>query len=63
MGCPTTLSQLTLSDLESTNSRSLRFRSLVSGKGAEFGHMLLPNINRKAYMESPMMLSHHVDVA
>ncbi len=53
-------SHLTLSNLERSNSRSLRFRSLihVSCKGAELGHMLLLNINSKAYKESPMTLSH-----
>ncbi len=35
-----------------SKSRSLRFRSFVSCKGAELGHMLLLNINRKAYMWS-----------
>ncbi len=39
-------------------SRSLRFRKLISRKGAELGHMLLLNINRKPYMASPMTLSH-----
>ncbi len=38
--------------------RSLRFRSFVSCKGAELGHMLLLSLNRKAYMGSPMTLSH-----
>ncbi len=60
MGSPMTLSHLTLSDLERSNSRSLTFRSLISCiscKGAELGYMLLLNINRKAY-ESPMSSSH-----
>ncbi len=35
-----TPSHLTLSDLERSNSRSLRFQSCVSYKGAELGHML-----------------------
>ena len=43
-------SHLTLSDLERSNSRSLRFQSFVSCKGAELGHMLLLNNNMKAYM-------------
>ena len=50
-----TPSHLTLRDLERSKSRSLRFRSLISRKGAELGHMLLLNINlnltRKAYGE------------
>ncbi len=62
MRSPMTLSHLTLSYLERSNSRSvrLRFRSLISRKGAELGHMLLPvlDINRKQYMGSPMTLSH-----
>ncbi len=49
-----TSSHLTLSDLERSNSRSVTFQSLISCKGAELGHMLLLNINRKAYKESPM---------
>ncbi len=55
-----TPSHLTLSDLERSKSRSMRFRSLThaSRKGAELGHMLLLNINRKGYMGSPMTLSH-----
>ncbi len=42
MGSPMTLSHLTLSGLERSNSRSLRFRSLISCKGL-LGHMLLWN--------------------
>ncbi len=42
---------LALRDLESSKSRSLRFESLTSRKGADLGHMLLLkinlNINRK----------------
>ncbi len=53
-----TLSHLTLSDLARSNSRSLRFRSFISCEGAELGHKLLLNINRKAYMASPMTSSH-----
>ena len=45
MGSPMTLSYLTLSDLERSKSRSVRYQSLISGKGAELGHMLLLNIN------------------
>ncbi len=58
MTSPMTLSHLTMSDLERSSSRSLRFWNLISCKGAELGHMLLLNINRKAYMESPMTSSH-----
>ena len=58
MESPMTLSHLTLSDLERSKSRSLRFQSLISCKGAEIGHKLLLNINRKAYMGSPMTVSH-----
>ena len=58
MTSPVTLSHLTLSDLDMSNSRSLGFRSLISCKGAELGHMLLLSINRKAYMGRPMTLSH-----
>ncbi len=36
-----TPSRLTLSDLERSKSRSLRFQSLISRKGAELGPMLL----------------------
>ncbi len=49
---------LTLSDLERLKSRALRFRSLISCKGAELGQMLLSNINRKAYMGSPLVRLH-----
>ncbi len=51
-------SHLTLSDLEMSKSRPLKFRIHISRKGAEFEHMLLLNINRKAYMESPVTSSH-----
>ncbi len=53
-----TPSHSTLSGLGRSQSRSLRFRSLLSCKGADLGHMLLLNINRKAYMWSPITLSH-----
>ncbi len=59
MTSPMTSSHLPLSDLERPNSRSLRFRRLMSSKGAELGHMLLLNIDRKAYMGSPMTLHSH----
>ncbi len=48
---------LTLNDLERSNSRSPKFRRLISRKGAELGPMLLLNINRKSYMWSPISLS------
>ena len=41
-----------LSDLDRSESRSLRFRSIISRKGAELGQMLLLNINRKICMGS-----------
>ncbi len=47
-----------LGDLESSMSRSLRFRRLISRKGAELGHILLFNINRKAHMWGLITLSH-----
>ena len=50
MGSPMTLSHLTLSDPESSISRSLRFQKLISRKGAVLGHILQLNINRKPYM-------------
>ncbi len=46
-----TLSHLTLSDLERSQSRALRFPTIVSRKGAELGHMLLLKISSKAWME------------
>ena len=58
MGSPIAHLHLTLSDLERSKSRSLRFRSLISRKGAQLGPMLLLNINRKPYMGSPMALSY-----
>ena len=50
MGNAMTLSQLLLSDLERSKSMSLIFRSIISRKGAELGHMLLLNMNRKVCM-------------
>ena len=47
-------SDLTLSDLERSNSRSIRFQSVISREGAQLGHMLLLTINRKPYMASPI---------
>ena len=51
-------SHFTLSDLERSSSKSLRFQSLISCKGAELSHILLLKINRKAYMGSPVTPSH-----
>ncbi len=48
------LSDLTLSDIERSTSRSLRFQSIISRKGAELGRMLLLTMYRKPYMGSPM---------
>ncbi len=45
-----TPSHLTLSDLERSNLRSLRFSSIISRNGAKLGHMLPLNINRNAYI-------------
>ncbi len=58
MGSQVAVLNLTFSDLEMSKSRSLRFQSLLSFKGALLGHMLLLNINRKPepYMGSPMAL-------
>ncbi len=57
MGSTMVSSHLTL-NLERSKSRSPRFRSLISRKGAELGPMLLLNINRKPYMGRPMAPSH-----
>ena len=46
------------SDLERSVSRSFRFRKLISRKGAELGHVLLLDTNRKSHMESPTAPSH-----
>ena len=48
-----TLPHLTLSDLERSSCRSLRFQSIQSRKGAELGYMFLLNTNRKSHMGSP----------
>ncbi len=53
MGNQMTPSHLTLSDLERSKSRPLRFRRTISRKGVELGNMLPLNINRKAFMGSP----------
>ncbi len=46
-----TSSHMTLSDLKKSN-----FRNLISHKGAELGHILILNTNRKIY--SAITLSH-----
>ncbi len=46
-----------LERLERSKSRSVRFQSLISGKGAWLGPMLVLTINRKPYIASPMALS------
>ncbi len=55
-------SNVTLSDLERSKSRSLGFERLkcagISCKGSELSHVLLLNINRKPYMGIPKPLSH-----
>ena len=48
MGSLMTLSHLTLVDLEKSKSRSLRFRNLIPGKGAEF----MPYFTIKHQLES-----------
>ncbi len=58
MESPTAPLNLTLSDLERSNSRSPRFWRLISRKGAQLSPMLLLHINRKPYMGSPMALLH-----
>ncbi len=64
IGSPITLSHLTLSDLERSISRSLRFQRFISHKAAELGHMLLLNTNRKSrsnvivVLDSPYMISY-----
>ncbi len=40
MGSPMAPSHLTLSDLERSRSKSLRFRSLISYKVAELSHII-----------------------
>ena len=61
MGSPMTLSYLTLSDLKKSNSRSLRFRSVIFCEGAELGHKLLLNINGKAYGESNDIITYDLE--
>ncbi len=47
-----------LSDLDRSESGSLKFRSIICRKGADLGHMLLLNINRKVCMGSPLVQLH-----
>ncbi len=54
MESPTAPLDLTLSDHERSMSRSLWFQSLISHNGGELDTILLLNINRKAYIGSPM---------
>ncbi len=60
MWSPMTLSHLTLSCQIQGHSDSEALYQCISCKGAELGHTgkLLLNINKKAYMGSPMTLSH-----
>ncbi len=51
IGSPIALSHVTFKDQRQI---CLRFRSTISCKGAELGHILLLNINRKLYMGSPI---------
>ena len=55
-----TLSHLALNDHERSKSRSLRFRRLTSRKGAELGHMLLLNNNRKSHMGGGVQWHYHI---
>ncbi len=44
--------------LKRQNQGHSDFKAFISCKEAELRHMLLLNINRKAYMESPLMSLH-----
>ncbi len=58
MGSPTAPLDLTLSDPERSKSRSLRFQSLVSRKGAQLDPTVtILNINRKPYMASRIIIA------
>ena len=48
------LSSVTLKD----NVKVTKILKALFREGAELGHMLLLNINRKLYMGSPVTLSH-----
>ena len=55
MESPTASLYLSLSDLERSKSRSAKFQSPISRKGAELGPILLLIISRKKHiMASPM---------
>ncbi len=58
MKSPMAPSHLTLSDLERLQPMIYSFESFISAKGAELGHVLALNINRKPYMGSPKVPSH-----
>ncbi len=53
MESPMTLSHMTLSDLERSNSRSLRFRSLISCKGAR-PYVTMKEVCRKLPLVPPI---------
>ena len=57
MGSPVTLSYVTLPDLVRSKSWSLRFRSIISRKGAVRAYITINinMINRKSYKGSPLM--------
>ncbi len=57
MESPMAPSHLTLSDLERSKSRSLKFQGLISRKGVELRPTLLLTVNRKPYMASRMSSS------
>ncbi len=63
MESPTAPLDLTLSDLEMSNSRSLTFRNLISRKRAYLDPKLPLNTNRKPYMGSPMAHLHLFDLS
>ena len=45
-----------LSGINRSSSMSLIFESPISQKGAELGHILILNTNRKSYLGSPSAL-------
>ena len=55
MESPMTPSNLTLRDIKRSKSGSLEFRTFISCKRSELGHMLLLKIDRKAYMGSSLV--------
>ncbi len=54
IGSTTTVSDLSLCELESPRSRSYIFQSILSLKGVELGHLyyILLNTSRKSYWKS-----------